>query len=373
MNLADMSSDDIREVLDSQRINTPQPVVDRQVLDSNLARMAKAVSERGCALRPHFKTHRSIEIATRQIANGASGFACATISEAEALAEHGFLDILIAYPFWADGTTGERLRALQEKATPQIGVDSVESLECLAKATVGGPQTNVVIEVDPGFHRSGVPASEVLRIASAAERCGFSVSGVFAYPGQAYGGPDAVEPAASDERACLDEAHALLASAGIDPTVVSGGSTPTATLSAEEQLTEVRPGVYVFNDRQQVELGTCRESEVALVVLTTVVSTAVPGFFVVDAGSKALSSDRLSWMDGFGAVRQAPGQVAQSLSEHHGVIRSPDSERRPSVGEIVAIVPNHVCNVVNLFDDLLVVGDGQEAERWPVLARGGPS
>lgn len=373
MNIADMSSGDIRDLLDSQQINTPQPVVDRQILDSNLASMAQAVSERGCALRPHFKTHRSIEIATRQIAGGASGFTCATVSEAEILAEHGFADIFIAYPLWADGTTGKRLRALQEKANPQIGVDSVESLECLARATTGGPQVRIVIEVDPGFHRSGVPAGEVLRIASAAEGCGFSVSGVFAYPGQAYGGPDSVESAAKEERACLDEARSLLASAGIEPTIVSGGSTPTATLSAEEGLTEVRPGVYVFNDRQQVELGTCRESDVALMVLTTVVSTAVPGFFVVDAGSKALSSDRLSWMDGFGAVHRSSQQVAQSLSEHHGVIRSPDSEGRPRVGEIIAIVPNHVCNVVNLFDELLIVSDDREPERWPVLARGGPS
>jgi D-serine deaminase-like pyridoxal phosphate-dependent protein len=373
MNIAGMSTDAIREVLDGEQINTPQPVVDRQTLDANLASMAKVVSERGCALRPHFKTHRSIEIATRQIANGASGFTCATVSEAEVLAEHGFTDIFIAYPLWAEGTTGKRLRALQEKANTQIGVDSVESLECLGTATRGGPQAEVVIEIDPGFHRSGVPPSEVLRIARAAEGCDLAVSGVFAYPGQAYGGPDAVESAAKDEWTCLDEACALLASAGIAPTIVSGGSTPTATLSAEEGLTEVRPGVYVFNDRQQVELGTCHESDVALVVLTTVVSTSVPGFFVVDAGSKALSSDRLAWMDGFGVIHQAPQQIAQSLSEHHGVIRNAGSDRRPVVGEIVAVVPNHVCNVVNLFDELLVVGADGGPEKWPVLARGGPS
>jgi D-serine deaminase-like pyridoxal phosphate-dependent protein len=373
MNFAGLSSDGFREILDGQQLNTPQPVVDCHILDSNIASIAKAVSDRGCALRPHFKTHRSIEIASRQAACGARGFTCATVSEAEILAEHGFTDIFIAYPLWASGTTGERLRALQEKANPKIGVDSVESLECLAKTMRSGPRVEVVIEVDPGFHRSGIPANEVLRIASAAERCGFSVAGVFAYPGQAYGGPDAVLSAAAEEQNCLDEARDLLAAAGIAPAIVSGGSTPTAALSAESHLTEVRPGVYVFNDRQQAELGTCGESDVALLVLTTVVSTAVPGFFVVDAGSKALSSDRLPWMDGFGTLRGAPRQIARSLSEHHGVIRSHVDERRPDVGEIIAIVPNHVCNVVNLFDELLVVGGDRGPEKWPVLARGGPS
>jgi D-serine deaminase-like pyridoxal phosphate-dependent protein len=360
------------EKLKEEGLGTPCAVVDRTILEANLAGMAALVADRGCALRPHFKTHRSIEIANRQIALGAEGLTCATVSEAEVLAEHGIRDIFIAYPLWADGAKAVRLRALQEKATLRVGVDSIESVERLAAAVKGGPALEVLIELDPGCRRSGVRPPEVLRIARTAESCGLAVAGVFAYPGHAYGGPSAVEPAAKDEQTVLAAASEILTNAGISPNVTSGGSTPTARLSAGRDISEVRPGVYAFNDRQQVELGTCRDSEVALVVLATVVSVSVSGAFVVDAGSKALSSDRLSWMEGFGVVRGAQDLVAKALYEHHGIIKSFEDGRRPSVGEIVAIVPNHVCNVVNLFGELLAMDGDSEVERWPVLARSRP-
>ncbi len=296
MTIADTPFEAFREMFDRQEISTPHPIVDQKTLETNLAGMAKRVSRRGCELRPHFKTHRSVEIAHRQIALGAKGMTCATVSEAEVLAEHGFEDIFIAYPLWAGGATGRRLRALQETINPRIGVDSTESVARLAEATKGGPTVEVMIEIDPGFHRSGVRPDEVLRIARSAENHSLAVAGVFAYPGHAYNAPNAVESAAKDEQRALAEASSALVAGGIAPTIVSGGSTPTAPLSAGGQVNEVRPGVYVFNDRQQVELKTCRESDIALVVLATVVSVSVPGFFVVDAGSKALSSDRLPWM-----------------------------------------------------------------------------
>jgi D-serine deaminase-like pyridoxal phosphate-dependent protein len=362
--------EEFRAMLDGLGLTTPCVVVDMEVLDANLAGMAEDVSQRGAKLRPHFKTHKSVEIARRQLALGANGLSCATVGEAEALADHGFGDIFIAYPLWADGVRGRRLRGLQDKTHLRVGVDSNESVQHLAAATRGGPPLEVVIEIDPGFHRSGVVPAEAARVAGAAEDCGLTVSGVFTYPGHAYDSPIAIEPAAEDEQRALIEASVALVSAGVETTVTSGGSTPTARLSAGRGVNEVRPGVYAFNDRQQVELRTCREEDVALVVLTTVVSTSVPGFFVVDAGSKALSSDRLPWMEGFGVVRGAPDLVVRALSEHHGVVKRSDDIARPRVGEIVAIVPNHVCNVVNLFDDFVVVGGDGVIERWSVLSRG---
>jgi D-serine deaminase-like pyridoxal phosphate-dependent protein len=373
MTIADMPFEAFREILDRQGIGTPQPIVDLDALEANLIGMANGISDSGCDLRPHFKTHRSVEIASRQIELGAKGLTCATVSEAEALADHGFEDIFIAYPLWAGGATGRRLRELQEKANLRIGIDSIDSVDSLAAAMKGNRVIEVSVEIDPGFHRSGVPPHEALQVARSAERHGFVVAGVFTYPGHAYNAPSAVESAAKDEQRALTEAGEALTEGGIRPTVLSGGSTPTALLSAGGVVNEVRPGVYVFNDRQQVALKTCRESDVALVVLATVVSISVPGSIVVDAGSKALSSDRLPWMDGFGAIYGAPDLIAHSLSEHHGIIESTDDSQRPEVGEIVAIVPNHVCNAVNLFDDLLVLGGGEEFERWPVLARSGPS
>jgi D-serine deaminase-like pyridoxal phosphate-dependent protein len=360
------------EKLEEEGLGTPCAVVDRTILEANLSGMASLVADRGCTLRPHFKTHRSIEIANRQLALGAKGLTCATVSEAEVLVEHGILNIFIAYPMWADGAKAARLRALQEKAALRVGVDSIESVERLAATTKGGPTLEVLIEVDPGCHRSGVHPRDVLRIAKCAESRGLTIAGVFAYPGHAYGGPNEVEPAAKDEQNVLSDASEILAGAGISISVRSGGSTPTARLSAGRDISEVRPGVYVFNDRQQLALDSCRDSEIALVVLATVVSVSVPGAFVVDAGSKALSSDRLPWMEGFGVVRGARDLVAKALYEHHGIVKAFDDGRRPEVGEVVAIVPNHVCNVVNLFNELLVVGEDGELERWPVLARNIP-
>ncbi|MGA9313404.1 MAG: alanine racemase [Solirubrobacteraceae bacterium] len=369
MTFTSLADEQARETLATHRLATPCPIIDQDILMANLRGMAEAVSHSGCGLRPHFKTHRAIEIASQQMKLGACGLTCATICEAEVLVKNGFDDILIAYPLWADKSTGRRMQTLSEMARLRIGVDSVESVERIAEITRGGPTQELIIEIDPGFQRSGVKSNEVLRIASAIVDHGLIVSGVFAYPGQAYDAPEAVATAVQDELRTLAEAREILEEAGIAPSVVSAGSTPTARLSAGESVTDVRPGVYVFNDRQQVLLGTCRESEVALVVLATVVSTSVRGSFVVDAGSKALSSDRLPWIPGFGSVLGAPDVIAHSLSEHHGVFKLPDGVTTPHIGEVVAIVPNHVCNVVHQFANLAAIdGDGACAH-WPVTAR----
>jgi D-serine deaminase-like pyridoxal phosphate-dependent protein len=162
---------------------------------------------------------------------------------------------------------------------------------------------------------------------------------------------------------------ALLA-AGFAADVLSAGSTPTATLSAEGVVTEERPGTYVFGDRQQIALGSIPADAAGLVVAATVVSAAVPGQVVIDAGAKILARDRPDFLDGLGIVPALGGAVVERAYDYHGVVRLPEGTATPEIGTVVAVIPNHVCPVVNLVDAMHVVVDGRSVATWPVDARG---
>jgi D-serine deaminase-like pyridoxal phosphate-dependent protein len=168
----------------------------------------------------------------------------------------------------------------------------------------------------------------------------------------------------------LARAAASLREAGIEPAVISGGSTPTAALREYGQLNELRPGVYVFNDAMQVALGSCGVEDVALAAAATVVSVPAPDRFVLDAGSKVLGADPNAWTGGFGLVPAYPGSKTVQLSEHHTVVQLPEGATAPRHGDRVAIVPNHVCNAVNLAAELVIVQGGKHVDNWPVAARG---
>ncbi len=353
-------------------LDTPCLVLDIGVLDTNVRRMAKAMATRGVALRPHFKTHKSIEIARRQLTAGAKGLTCATLGEAEVLADIGVEDVFIAFPISAKGLKGERLRALHERVHLQVGVDSEDGISVLAEALSKSTYSplDVLVEIDPGYHRTGIAPSEADKLAVAAQLDGLNVRGVFTYGGHAYAGPDVVHAAANDEICTLAAAVQTLKSAGFTPTVVSAGSTPTALWSASGIVNEERPGTYVFNDWQQVCLGTCNQEDVALVVAATVVSTSVSGQIVLDAGSKILSSDRQPWLETYGVLANWPTAALTRLSEHHGIVEIPVGSPKPEVGDIVAVIPNHVCCAVNLCDEYIVCEDGHVIDHWRVAARG---
>ena len=344
---------------------TPQVTVDVDVLDRNLRAMAAGAAARGLTLRPHAKTHKSVEIARRQIALGAAGLTVATVSEAEIFADGGVTDLFIAYPIWPSPEKARRLRALAGRVALRVGVDSPESAEALARAV---PGLEIMVEVDSGHHRSGVLPAEAGTIAAAAHEAGLRPRGVFTFPGHGYG-VSKRHQAAQDESAALREAVAAMAAAGLTAGVVSGGSTPTAALTASGPLTEMRPGVYVFGDAQQVEMETCGWDDVALTVASTVVSRSGPRA-VLDAGSKVLGADQQSWATGGGRLLDHPDARIVALSEHHATVVFPGGAPVPALGEVVRVVPNHVCTTVNLADELVVVSAGSEVDRWPVDARG---
>lgn len=354
----------------ADQLDTPALLVDRDVLDRNLSTMARQVADRGVALRPHFKTHKSVTIARLQVQQGASGMTCATLGEATVLADAGIDDIFVAYPVWPGGPKRQLLRELAERVTLAVGLDSTASASALADAVDGvSPALRVLVEVDTGGHRTGVRPDEAGPLAVRAARLGLDVAGVFTHGGHSYGLGDAADKAARDEVDGLEAAVASLRANGIEPRVVSAGSTPTALLSATGLVTEERPGTYVFGDRQQAAIGSCRNEDVALTVAATVVSRAVPGHLVVDAGTKCLGRETQPWLEGYAEVVGWPRIRVEKLNDHHGVAALHGTTEPPEVGSLVRLIPNHVCPVVNLARELVVTRGDQILDRWPVDAR----
>jgi D-serine deaminase-like pyridoxal phosphate-dependent protein len=311
------------------------------------------------------------EIARMQVAHGAIGITLATVSEAQVFADAGMDDIFIAYPVWPSRARAARLRELAESIMLRFGVDSIESAEAWGAALHGTnavESVEVLIEVDSGHHRSGVQPRDAGLVAVAAVRAGLRVGGVFTFPGHSYG-PGLGEQASGDEAAAIEAATESLSREGIAAAIRSGGSTPSFNSSHGAVLTEGRPGVYVFNDAQQLELDSCAFSDVALSVVTTVVSRHGRDV-VVDAGSKALGADRAAWATGYGRVLGIPDARIHALSEHHATIRMPDDAAIPELGSTLQIIPNHVCITVNLADEVFVMRDGDVIDAWPVAARG---
>ncbi|HSK23091.1 MAG TPA: alanine racemase [Egicoccus sp.] len=352
-------------------LDTPVVVVDLDRVDANIARMQAHLDERGVALRPHAKTHKSPFFATRQLGAGAVGITVATLGEAEVMADANIEDVFVAYPLWAVGDKARRLQDLAGRLRLAVGADAVEGVQQLGRAVAGSSaRPDVLIEVDSGEGRTGTDADRIVEVARAVTDTGLTLRGVFTHGGHAYRGPDRVAGAAADEGSTLGAALRALRDADFEVAVVSAGSTPTAVASAADPVTEERPGTYVFGDRQQANLGGSDPSTLALAVAATVVSTSVPGRCVLDAGAKMLAKDKPDWLAGHGVVPQLPGAVIRSVYDHHAVLDLADDTPPPRVGDVVAVVPNHACPVVNLTDELLLTRAGEVVALLPVLARG---
>jgi D-serine deaminase-like pyridoxal phosphate-dependent protein len=252
----------------------------------------------------------------------------------------------------------------------RVGVDNVAAIEALADAMGDEPdRLQVVVEIDSGAHRSGAPPAAAGDLALAARKCGVVPIGVYTYPGHGCFGPASREPAAQDQHTALTAAVRSFGDAGITAEVVSAGSTPTVAFSTSSVITEIRPGEYVFCDLDNTRLGACEEDQIALFVAATVVSDWVPDQVILDVGTKALGREG-NPDKGYGGIAGKKAVLAR-LNEYHGFAAVPAGESRPSVGTVVPVVPNHVCPVVNSFEELIVTDtEGTMLQRWPVAARG---
>ena len=352
-------------------LDTPRVVVDLARVAANIERLQDEMNRRGIAVRPHAKTHKSVAVARMQLAAGARGITVGTLGEAEVFVAAGIDDVFLAYPLRADGPKAARLRALHEAtARLRVGVDSAASAERLAAAVAGSDRAlRVLVEIDPGLHRTGVPTPRAaVEVARAARGAGLNVEGVFSHGGHGYrvGG---MESAGADEVRSLIAAANALRAEGFACATISAGSTPTMLAAASGPVTEMRAGTYAYGDRQQWALGAIPADGCAVAVAATVVSSFAHRF-VLDAGAKALTKDRADWLAGFGAIVGFPDLVIERVNDYHGVVAVPTGADRPGLGDVVAIIPNHVCPVVDLVDRVVAVGADGSAEDWPVDARG---
>ena len=344
-------------------LQTPAVLIDLDRVEANLQRAQSYADKHGLKLRPHIKTHKLPRFAKRAIALGAVGITVQKLGEAEVMADAGITEIFLPYNILGAAKLA-RLKALTERVHLTVTADSAETVAGLS-ATFAGATTplTVLVECDTGMGRCGVQTPEAaLALAQIiAKAPGLVFGGLMTYPlaGQ-------VEANA----AWLATAQQTLTAAGLPATIISNGGTPDLWRAHEvTAATEHRPGTYIYMDRFQVAKGVGSFADCALTVLTTVVSRPTENRAIIDAGSKALTSDTLG-LAGFGLIEAYPDAVITGLSEEHGTIDLTDCAEKPKIGEQIRIIPNHACVVSNLFDEVTLISGNQIVETVAVAARG---
>lgn len=371
-----MSTDRHLAVLDAVP-DTPAVVVDRGLVQRNIDAMAADARAGGKLLRPHAKTHKMLEVARMQLTAGSRGLQVAKIGEAEALLPSGVDDIFVGYPI-VGAQKIARLLDLAEKVQVSISLDDLAVAEPIARAAhARGMTLPVLLEINTGMDRVGVtPDRAVATARRLADLPGLQIRGVKTHEGQALSRSATI---ADTERAAYAACALMVATAeairadGIPCPEVSLGCTGTARFDVRAPgVTEVRPGTYVFYDATQVAHGQATFADVAAWVVATVVSRPDDQRAVIDAGSKVLSSDRLNQKDApvmMGRLIDRPDHHVVRVNEEHGVIATPPGSTL-RIGDRVAVVPSHICPVINLTDEVLVADDGVLVDTWRVAARG---
>lgn len=358
-----------------RELSTPALAIDLDVVDRNLDRMAKLCREQGVGLRPHAKTHKTPEVAKMQVDRGAVGLTVAKVGEAEVMAGAGLDDILVAFPIYG----AEKLRRLAQLAKTRrllLSLDNEATAQELSRAAAAQEATiGVLIEFDAGFHRCGLaPGPACVELARKIEKLpGLAFRGLMTYFGHVWGTVEERRNEAKRTAEQVAKALAAFQDERMSVEIVSGGSTPSSEFAhLVPGLTEIRPGTYVYNDMNTCYQGACRLEDCAVRVVTTVVSTAVPGKAIIDAGSKTFSSDLLGSgpKSGYGYVVEAPDAPIIKLNEEHGHLDITKSTHQFRIGEVLTVIPNHVCTCVNMHDEVSVVRNGQVKGAWRVAARG---
>lgn len=353
---------------------TPAVVIELDAMENNIRALVERAGKYGIAHRPHIKTHRSTELARLQLSMGARGITCAKLGEAEVMAEKGIKDIFICYPIIGEDKLS-RLGRLLPKARISTLINSVEGAEGLshlgAAVGIGIP---VLIDLDGGLKRGGLqPGKPALDFAVKVGKLpGIHIEGLMYYDGLIYGQKDmeGFRQAALRERDALKSTAALLDAAGFRMRVLSGGTSFSGKLPQYlDGITEIRSGHYIFNDCGQLFSGFAREEDCALRVVASVVSLPDDCHAILDAGTKALTSDLCGRHKGFGYVVSRPDWTLTALNEEHGFLESPGPHKL-KIGEKLAIIPNHACVVCNLTDNAWGLRDGRLDHLIAIDARG---
>lgn len=353
---------------------TPYLRIDLPRVRENLARLSAYTAEHGIGVRPHTKTHKSVKFASLQMEAGAVGLTVAKIGEAQVMAPLD-ADLLVAYPA-IDPVRRQALAELAREHPVHCAVDSTLAGDVLDDAAAeAGSVIGILVDLDVGLGRTGVQSPEQARALGeyVAGRAHLRLDGLFCYPGQVWAATDRQGPALGAVEQRLAATLELWRAAGLEASIVSGGSTPTAYQShLMPSLTEIRPGTYIFNDMNTVHGGFCTLEQCAASIVTTVISDAAPGQVVLDAGSKTLSSDRCipALESGYGYVLEYPQAIVGQLSEEHAQVDIRNCEAAPRLGEQLTVIPNHVCPCVNLQTTMWIQDGETGLTPRPVDARG---
>jgi 3-hydroxy-D-aspartate aldolase len=358
-------------------LNTPALVLDVEALDRNIAAMATFAAAAGLKLRPHAKTHKSVDIAHRQVAAGALGVCCAKLGEAEALAEGGIEGMLITSPIVGEPAV-ERLVALAARSpTLMHACDNPDAVAAIAAAAkVAGVTITLLVDLDPGLHRTGAatPEAAVTLARRIADHPSLTFGGV-----QFYCGAEQHIEAYADRReaiiartARLTDTIKGLKAAGLPPAIIPGGGTGTHAIDAELGVfTELQVGSYIFMDRQYGDCALREDApapfETALMVDARVISASHPMLVTIDAGLKAFATEAGAPPILAGAPE---GSTYRFMGDEHGAIVPPRGIAPPKLGDRLTLAAPHCDPTVNLYEAYHVVrGDTLEAI-WPVSARG---
>lgn len=344
-------------------LETPAVLIDADIAEANLRRWQERCDSAGFANRPHIKTHRSAAWALRQVELGAKGLTVQTVGEAEVMADAGITDLFLT-TMTLGAAKLARLGMVAKRANLSVVADSRDAVDAVAGAAQeAGAVITVLVECETGAGRCGVAEpDDIAGLARyIAGRKGLRFGGLMTYPA-------AGKRLQAEE--VLQAAVAACRSAGLEvPVVSSGGSPDMWKDDGLAPVTEYRAGTYIYNDRALLSRGTASLDQCAMTVLATVVSRPTPDRAIVDAGSKALTSDLLG-LEGHGMVLEHPEAVIYSLNEEHGLIDVSRCAEKPSVGDRIHILPNHTCVVSNLFDRMFLVSGGRLLGALPVEARG---
>lgn len=344
-------------------LDTPAVLIDLDRVEANLKRVQDYADQHGLRLRPHIKTHKLPRFAKRAMELGAVGITVQKLGEAEVFADAGISEIFLPYNIIGPAKLA-RLKALHERVNIAVTADSPQTVEGLSRTFVGSNKPlTVLVECDTGMGRCGVqtPAAAVALAEKIANMPGLNFGGLMTYP--AAGQVEA-------NAAWLNAAKLALSEAGLSAKVVSNGGTPDIWRAHEVvAATEHRPGTYIYMDRFQVAKGVGSFNDCALTVLATVVSRPTEHRAIIDAGSKALTSDMLG-MEGFGRITDYPDAVIVGLSEEHGTVDLTNCATKPQIGDTIRIIPNHACVVSNLFDTVTLISGDAVVETVHVDARG---
>jgi D-serine deaminase-like pyridoxal phosphate-dependent protein len=344
-------------------LDTPAVTILLDRLENNIERVQRMVAAAGRRNRPHVKTHKIPAIGKMQVAAGAVGLTAQKLGEAEIFIDAGVTDdLLITFNIVGPAKTG-RLMDLSERIKRlAVVADNDVVLTGLSEAAKSrGRSLPVLIECDGGFGRNGVQTPEAaLDLARLAEKLGgLRFEGLAVFPNTA--------PRTLEFFTCALE---LFKGAGIPLSVLSGGGTPALLNLAEyPMMTEHRAGTYVYNDVMMVHSGIATWDDCAMHVRATVVSRPTEDRAIIDAGSKVLTREQY-YVKNFGRVVEYPDAVVANVSEEHGMIDLSASAKKPKVGEVINIIPNHCCVVSNMVDEVYGVRNGTVEVTWPVAARG---